>query len=265
MDFSNLGKDRFLRRDPDQTDQTKDAIYTVNNPAPKRGDDTRLKIGQPKGSEEDDGAPNILTGTVITACFIQTSALPSRIELQGNDLTFFDDTTVLNGVVIGDTSRLIFTHGSAKQGEVITAGFILEKRASIYSSYDNVLSWFSPSYALQAHNYMFIGREGTGDQRNLSNLRLAINEDSNVPDSPADQAVLNGVFAVEYSLDAVEDAIQIRRLLPEQVGRFQEVLSLMDSQPLSSEDWAAFVELAIVKRQLLMRRFFFFIFLMRRQ
>ena len=90
MDIQELGQDRFLRKDPNQSDQTKDPVYTAANPAPKRGDDSFRKQGRPKGSEEDDGAPNILTGTVIVSCFIQTSALPSRIELQGNDLTFFD-------------------------------------------------------------------------------------------------------------------------------------------------------------------------------
>lgn len=204
MDFKGLKKDRFLRNDPNQTDETKDAIYTASNPAPKRGDDRLRKAGRPKGSEEDDGAPNILTGTVIVSCFIQTSALPSRIELEGNDLTFFDDTYSENGNVIGDTSRLIFTHGSGKSGEVIEQGFIMEKRASIFNTYDNVLSWYAMPAKPGAHNYMFIGRNAYGDdqQRNLHSLHFAVNYDSSFVQPTANS--LNGVFRVEYAEDEVQ-------------------------------------------------------------
>lgn len=210
MELDALGQDRFLRKDASQNSQTKGPVYTAANPSPKRGDDAFRKVGRPKGSEEDDGAPNILTGTVIVSCFIQTSALPSRIELEGNDLTFFDDTYEQNGTVIGDTSRLIFTHGSGKNGETITQGFIMEKRASIYNTYDNVLSWYALPAKQGAHNYMFIGREGrNGENRNLSTLRLAVNEDSSTPTTPINQGTLNGVFAIEYSIDGVEDPANV--------------------------------------------------------
>jgi len=201
MEIKQLQKDRFLRKDPNQTDQTKNAVYTASNPTPKRGEDMLRKIGRPKGSEEDDGAPNILTGTVIISCFIQTSALPSRIELEGNDLTFFDDTYSQNGQVIGDTSRLIFTHGSAKFGERIEHGFIMEKRASTFDTYDNVLSWFALPANEGSHNYMFIGRDafGTLSQRNLHSLHFAIDYDTEF--TPADNNPLNGIWEIEYSED----------------------------------------------------------------
>lgn len=200
MDISSLDRDRFLKKDPSQTDQTKGAAYAALNPRPKVADDARGKRGSPPASEEDQGAPNILTGTVIVSCFIQTSALPSRIEMQGNDLTFFDDTTEQDGQISGDTSRLIFTHGSAKHGEQITAGFIMEKRASTFSSYDNVLSWFSPSSGPDAHNFMFIGRnafDGDHQDRNISSIHFAI--DTDLDFHPADNNPLNGVWEVEYS------------------------------------------------------------------
>ena len=203
MEIQELGQDRFLKKDPNQTDQTKDAVYAASNPAPKQGNDQQTKIGRPKGSEEDDGAPNILTGTVIVSCFIQTSALPSRIELQGNDLTFFDDTTDQNGVVVGDTSRLIFTHASAKKANTITQGFIFEKRASVFNTYDNVLSIYALAPATGAHNYLFIGRNATGtdQQRHLHTIRLAIDRDTTEPYQNGSPGVLNGVLAVEYSED----------------------------------------------------------------
>ncbi len=197
MDIKDLGEDRFLRKDASQTDQTKSAIYTASNPAPKRGDDAFRKVGRPKGSEEDDGAPNILTGTVIVSCFIQTSALPSRIELQGNDLTFFDDTYEQNGKVIGDTSRLIFTHGSAKQGEIITQGFIFEKRASTFSTYDNVLALYALRAKPGRKNIFYIGRDGLGSTLQLNYMEITVNHD---PNADVD-ALANGMFAIGGAFD----------------------------------------------------------------
>lgn len=200
MEIKNLKQDRFLRKDPNQNDQTKGAAYSAVNPSPKRGDDMLRKIGRPKGSEEDDGAPNILTGTVIISCFIQTSALPSRIELQGNDLTFFDDTYSRNGELIGDTSRLIFTHGSAKYGEEIESGFIFQKRALIGDTYDNVLEIFSPDNAPNT-NYIFIGRMGTGEERNIRVIEIAPDHRTDVGDA---DGYLNGIFRVRVSRDGVD-------------------------------------------------------------
>lgn len=206
MDLQNLKQDRFLRKDANQTDQTKGAAYASSNPAPKRGDDSLRKIGRPSGAEEDDGSRNILTGTVIVACFIQTSALPSRIEIEGNDITFFDDTYTENGRVVGDTSRLVFTHGSGKRGEQILQGFIMEKRASVYNTYDNVLSWFAMPAAEGAHNYMFIGRNAysSDEQRNLHSINFAINRDSAFEQPTGNP--LNGVFRIEYAEDEVSIA-----------------------------------------------------------
>ncbi len=214
MDLKNLQQDRFLRKDANQSDQTKGGVYTAANPAPKRGDDQFRKLGRPKGSEEDDGAPNVLTGTVITSCFIQTSALPSRIELEGNDITFFDDTYAQDGRVIGDTSRIVFTNASGKSGGTITQGFIMEKRASVYNTYDNVLSWFAVPAAFGGHNYMFIGRSATlGDPNlNVDAIVFNINRDTNVPDptSPLPDSegykAINGMFKIEYSEDGVGGA-----------------------------------------------------------
>lgn len=197
MEFPKLQQDRFLRKDSNQNDGTKDAPYTVSNPVPKRGDDSLRKIGRPKGSEEDDGAPNILTGTVITSCFIQTSALPSRIEMQGNDTTFFDDTYEKNGEVVGDTSRIVFTHGSGKEGDVIVQGFIMEKRASIQDTYDNVFSFYALPPKQGKMNYMYFGRDGTGLYKQTNYIEFVVNH-SNVP---VTQSIANGVFAIGGTVD----------------------------------------------------------------
>lgn len=197
MDIKDLGQDRFLRKDASQNDQTKDAAYTASNPAPKLGENGFRKIGRPKGSEEDAGAPNIRTGTVITACFIQTSALPSRIELQGNDLTFFDDTYEQNGQVVGDTSRLIFTHGSAKKGNIVTQGFVIEKRASSENTYDNVLTLYAFSPKDGQKNIFYIGRDQRGDTIRLNYIEITVNFDPNA----TDKSNSNGFFAIGGAYD----------------------------------------------------------------
>jgi len=192
MENNKLSQDRFLRKDPQQTDGTKGAVYTASNPAPKRGDDNLRKIGRSKGSEEDDGAPNILTGTVITSCFIQTSALPSRIELQGNDITFFDDTYHQGGEIIGDTSRLIFTHGSGVVGGVVEQGFVWEKRSSTRDAYDNVLQLYGLEPKEDKMNYLFFGMEGTGDNAFTNSMQFVVNHSNN----PVTQDIANGIFSV---------------------------------------------------------------------
>jgi hypothetical protein len=192
MDLVGLTEDRFLKKSSSQSDQTKGAIYTASTPDPKKGDDGTTKTGQTTNSTEDDGAPNILTGTVIISCFIQTSALPSRVEIQGNDLTFFDDTYSQNGRIIGDTSRLIFTNGSAKYGEMITEGFIWEKRASLEDTYDNVLSLYALPAKTGRQNYLYFGLDGDGTQYNTNYVAFGVNHDPNAVSLP----LANGAFVI---------------------------------------------------------------------
>ena len=200
MNFSNIENDRFLRKDPDQSSQTKGAVYAALNPTPKRAADDMRKVGRPNGNEEGGAAPNILTGTVITSCFIQTSALPSRVEIEGNDITFFDDTFSRAGELVGDTSRLIFTHASGVNGQKINSGFILQKRALIGESYDNVLELFSPNNAPNS-NYVFIGRRGTGDERNIKVIEIAPDHRTDIGDA---DGYINGIFRVRVSRDGVD-------------------------------------------------------------
>ncbi len=198
MDLPNLKLNRLLGKQNDQNDQTKSPAYTGANPVPKSGNDDNKKIGKPDRNNEDGGAPNIITGTVITSCIIQTSALPSRAELAGNDLTFYDDTYEKDGQVLGDTSRIVFTHDLDSN-----EGFIIEKRASIYNTYDNVLSIYANPAKEGAYNYMFIGRNGDANdpKRNVDTIHMAINRNSAQTIDPNNS--LNGTFVIEYSSDGV--------------------------------------------------------------
>ncbi len=201
MDFKDLKLNRFGAKDANQTNDTKDAVYAGAYPTPKQIDMWR-KLGQGnRSNEEDRGAPNVLTGTVITSCFLQTSALPSRVEIAGNDITFYDDTFTRNGEVIGDTSRIVWTHDLNS-----SEGFVMEKRASIFDTYDNVFAF----YALPARganlNYMFFGRQGrsSGNIPVLAETNaIQFNIDHKTGGVSALQSPSNGRFSVSASTDGI--------------------------------------------------------------
>lgn len=202
MNLIELQTNRNLNKDSTQVESTQGAVYASVNPS--------TPANAPGDYIDTNGTAEVQTGTVITSCIIQTSALPSRAELSGNDLTLFDDTTVQNGAVVGDTSRIVFTHDSGKTGANIIAGFIFEKRASVFNTYDNVLSLYSPPAPSGAHNYIFFGRNATEDDEelNVSSIHMAINGQSDFVPEPGNPP-LDGVFEVEYSEDGVIKASPI--------------------------------------------------------
>jgi len=201
MEIKNLKLNRFLNKEAVQDDSTKNAQFAGIFPVPKIGTEDRGKNYQSKGNDENEGAPNILTGTVITSCFIQTTALPSRIELEGNDVTFYDDTFEEAGEVKGDTARLVFTHDLDSN-----EGFIIEKRASIHDTYDNVISWYATPAKTGRVNYMYIGRGGIDEAatRNVSYIEIAANVDTALPFSGS-RGAYNGVAGFRMSIDGVKD------------------------------------------------------------
>lgn len=195
-DLSELNFDRFGAKNANQSDQTKDPVFISSNPTPKQIDSWR-KLGQGnKGNEDDQGASNILTGTVITSCFIQTSALPSRVEIAGNDITFYDDTSTKNGKVSGDTSRIFFTHDIDSE-----EGFILEKRASDFDTYDNVFSFYALPPKEGRMNYMFFGREGEASNNSFQTnlIQFNVNHSSKTVNNPS----ANGAFEITGTTDGV--------------------------------------------------------------
>lgn len=201
MDFKDLKLNRFGARENRQDNGTKDSVYASVYPTPKQIDEWK-KIGQGnKSNEEDRGAPNIITGTVITSCFIQTTALPSRVEMAGNDITFFDDTVSRNGRITGDLSRIIWTYASAidQSGEV-SHGFIMSKRCSTLNTFDNVFNFYALPAETGKMNYMFFGIEGRfGNTANVNQMSFVVNYNSQA----TTQAAANGKFIVAGTTDGV--------------------------------------------------------------
>ena len=216
MKLTSLKLNRHLIKEPSQEDQTKGAVYNSVNPIQKSGTKDVEKRGTSNNNTQEDGAENILTGTVITACLIQTSALPSRIEMAGNDLTFYDNSFLnTDGQVVGDTAKLIFTHDNNSN-----EGFIIEKRGSFNDTYDNVLSWYASPAKEGRKNWMFIGREGfgTSTDRNLNHMELTVDGRSSVTGTTTE-----GVLALRLSSDQVLTSsevtlFQISTLAPSNTG-----------------------------------------------
>lgn len=200
MDLSPLGFDRNLYKSPTQNVDTKNTPFVSGNPQPQKTTNSSSQKPTSQNIGSDDGAINIITGTVITACLIQTSALPSRVEMAGNDITFFDDTYERNGEIVGDTSRLVFTHGSGRSGDTINQGFIMEKRASTHDTFDNVLAFYALPPKEEKMNYMFFGRGGQADRNppNVNSIQFAINHSTGA----VTQDSANGSFLIYGVNDA---------------------------------------------------------------
>ncbi len=198
MNLSDLQFDRNLRKKASQTDQTKGTAFISNNPIVNTQNNSTTKTDSGRDATQS-GAKELNTGTVITAAIIQTSATPSRVQMAGNDITFFDDTYSKDGEIVGDTSRLIFTHGSGRKGDIITSGFIMEKRASTHDTYDNVLSFYSINDIPGKMDYLFLGTDGRHRELHTNYVEIAINHDSTASSNPPG----NGAFVVSVAEDGV--------------------------------------------------------------
>jgi hypothetical protein len=139
------------------------------------------------GNNKD--AQNVITGTVITDCIIQTSGLPHRVLIQDNQIIFYDGTNIVNG----EASTLVFQSSNNNNG-----AFTMERRASNVNVTDNVLSWYVTPAVAGSHNWMFIGRDGSASdlEPNLNAMYLAVDVVSGDPASRG-----NGICAVEIFID----------------------------------------------------------------
>lgn len=193
MNLDQLGINRFLTKGNQVLDVEGAAAMALNS-SPNTG-------GNFYDSQNFDtkDARQIQTGTVISNCFIRTTDLPARIELSGNDMRVFDDSTGGTSPVEGDTASINFI-----RSDDTSKFFTIEKRTSIVDDLGNVMNFFySPPATGDHYNTVFFGRTGdktTVDtaQRNTSGIFFAVNYESS---EPAD--ILNGVWYVEVSEDSV--------------------------------------------------------------
>lgn len=131
---------------------------------------------------DEKDARQIITGTVITNCFIQTSALPNRVELSGNDASFYDDSTGGAGSIQGDSASIKFIRADKNPGT-----FIIQKRHGINNDLENVFEmYYSESAGGGQLNYMFLGRIGDSTIGNHTDI-----------------VVLHGVWDVRAEIDRI--------------------------------------------------------------
>lgn len=196
MELSGLKLNRYMYKN-EAIPLQEGPIYMSENIYSKANMDKKSERFDPKDARQ------IITGTVITDCIIQTSGLPHRVLIQDNDVTFFDDTTGGGGEIKGDTSRLIFRSAFREEGS-----FIMEKRVSVNDTLDSVLSWYAIAPVEGHHNWLFIGRDGVDSpaSKNLSVFRIGVN--GKTDDVPANGKPY-GSFSVEYSEEEVLQGITI--------------------------------------------------------
>lgn len=198
MELKKINVNRFIyKMDPSPVEEN--PVYM----SVQIGSNRNRQDQNNRSTNSEKEAREIITGTVIMNCIIITSALPSRVEIAGNDITFYDDTTGGGGTFTGDTSRLIFSRADRDEGT-----FIMEKRVSVNDTLDSVLSWYVTAPVLGHHNWMFIGRDGvdTPENKQLSVLRIAINGVS------TDDVVVGkpfGSFAIEYCEESITENVVI--------------------------------------------------------
>lgn len=117
-------------------------------------------------SQDEIDAKNVQTGTVIIACFIQTSALPSRVELSGNDMRFYDDSVGGTGSISGDNASIKFIRADEKGGTLV-----IQKRHGANDDNENVYEVFYSEAAEDGQeNYIFIGRNGVSELQNFTDF-----------------------------------------------------------------------------------------------
>lgn len=164
MKLSELGLNRFMYKEV-QDIKTSDSSDMPDN-----------NILQEQNNNKDSreyGSRNILTGTVISSCFIITSDLPARVELFGNDIKLYDDSKGGGGQISGNTSTITFARADKNPGE-----FILQKRHGKDQDLDNVMEMFFKDRTAGKQNYLFIGRDGSDEKNNTNYIEITADSNS---------------------------------------------------------------------------------------
>ncbi len=195
MGFTDLNLNRFLIKTDDSNSSNSDASNSMsveqasaNVYRKKNSNNSDANV-----AKENDDAQNILTGTVIVSCFIKTSNLPSRVELSGNDMRLFDDSSSVNGVVTGDTATITFLNSDGTPGS-----FAIQHRSGKDFTEDNVMEFYFIDSPTTRFNYIYFGRRGDDTAYNTNYIELVANADSSKGLNAA-----NGNLELQLALDKV--------------------------------------------------------------
>jgi len=178
MNFQELKLNRFGYKASQTTGTADSQQLTVNNRGivPLPADNIK------EANDNSKNARQVITGTVITSCFIQTSALPNRVEMSGNDIRLFDDSDGGTGAINGDTASMRFIRSDKQPGDLV-----LQKRHGVNDDRENVFEMFySAAAAGGQKNYIFIGRQGDATLGSFT-----------------DQNVLHGIWDVRAEVNRV--------------------------------------------------------------
>ena len=184
MQLNELGLNRHLVKD--EGISSKDVV--VQN---------SMTPGSTSSGSDESAAPGLLTGTVITACLFRSTDQPNKIEIQNNDMTFYDATNGGGGTVTGDSSSIRFLKSRNP-----LYGFVMTARAGMNNDKETVFELYGlhPEDNLYP-NYIYIGRNGRSAINNETGY-IGINANI-VSSNPA--VAQNGAFNVAISIDGVDN------------------------------------------------------------
>lgn len=195
MNLNDLKLNRFLIKtdstnvsNSDVSSNTSVEDYSSNVYRKKNSNNSDANV-----ANENDDAQNVLTGTVISSCFIRTSDRPSRVEISGNDMRLYDDSVGGTGSINGDSSGISFLRSDELPG-----GFVIRERKGKSSNLDNVMELFFNANTPGGHNFIFLGRDGipTPGSINLDSMSIAIHQRTAEP-----AGTNNGYFAIQTYFD----------------------------------------------------------------
>ena len=142
----------------------------------------------------------IIDNNTLTGIYNGTPLL----QLAGNDITLYDDSSSNGSVISGNTATLNFTRSDDS-----TQSFILQKRVAYNADLDNVLELYATAPSSGKYNHIFIGRDGTGDTyRNVGIIVFSANTKT-----ANTRSVYNGTFAIDVSTNNTVSATQSFSLL----------------------------------------------------
>ena len=169
----------------------KDSIYNSHG-------SVTPSIGQPT-TIEDKANDSISAGKMVSSQF------KNRLETS-QDMEYLDNSTGGNGIITGQTASIKFTRSDDK-----TKSFLMQKRAGVTNTQNNVFELYPIKANLNAFNYIYIGVDGMHKDVSVNSyVELGANIDTTKSYSSQNGAIVmalnrNGV-ATAYSQVSVVDA-----------------------------------------------------------
>ncbi len=130
----------------------------------------------------------------FTNVFVSGEIDNGLLNIVGNDIYLYDDSTGGGGSISGNTASIIFIRTDDE-----SQYFTIQKRAGVDFDKDNVLEVFSSTPVSGRHNFIFIGRDGLTNTTTNKNVGAVVINANIISTEAAGNG--NGMFQVSVSTD----------------------------------------------------------------